>query len=152
MPKKNDETEKTEIVRVRISLEERKRCTKARLAGSRHLDAESSFMGFLVNIGLNKYEKAILPLEMAKDEALVTVPQQVLKKESAEKSHNDKKTALILIDRMKVLMKNNSWGKNILAEHNGNGTELLKSVRAKVIADGYDPDTVLIGSIDQKAI
>jgi hypothetical protein len=68
MPKKNDDTEKTEIVRVRISLEERERCTKARLAGAHHMEAESSFMGFLVDLGLKKYEKTILPSEMIEDE------------------------------------------------------------------------------------
>jgi hypothetical protein len=73
MPKKHDDTEKTEIVRVRMSFEERERCNKARLAGSHHMDAESSFMGFLVDLGLKKYEKALLPLEMAEDETPATL-------------------------------------------------------------------------------
>jgi len=69
MPKKKNETEKAEIVRVRVSTELRERCTKARLAGSHNSEAESSFMGYLVDVGIAKYEKAILPLERGDDEA-----------------------------------------------------------------------------------
>ena len=71
MPKKNNDLEKAEIVRVRISSDERERCAKARLSGARKDDAESSFLGYLVKLGLAKYEKAILPVELGEDESLV---------------------------------------------------------------------------------
>jgi hypothetical protein len=68
MPKKNTGTEKSDIVRVRISPEARERCNRARLAGAHYDEAESSFLGFLVKIGIAKYEKTILPLEVSEDE------------------------------------------------------------------------------------
>jgi len=71
MPKKNSELEKAEIVRVRISSDERERCTNARLSGARKDDAESAFLGYLVKLGIAKYEKAILPIERGDDESLV---------------------------------------------------------------------------------
>ena len=73
MPKKNSELEKAEIVRVRISSDERKKCTNARLSGAHRDDAESAFLGYLVKLGLTKYEKAILPVERGDDESPATV-------------------------------------------------------------------------------
>ncbi|MDR1506546.1 MAG: hypothetical protein LBI67_05535 [Treponema sp.] len=82
MPKKGTgiNKDKSDIVRVRISPAERERCTKARLAGAHNEDAESSFLGFLVKLGIAKYEKAILPLEVATDEAVPTIAEVKKKK------------------------------------------------------------------------
>jgi len=68
MPKKNSEAKKAEIVQIRLSTEVRERCANARLDGPRSDDAESSFLGYLVKLGLSKYEKAILPMERGEDE------------------------------------------------------------------------------------
>jgi len=70
MPKKNTESEKVEIIRVRISAKERERCKEARLAGAFKDEAESTFMGYLVKLGITKYEKAILPIEIGEAEPL----------------------------------------------------------------------------------
>jgi len=73
MPKKNSEAKKAEIVQIRLSTEVREKCTNARLAGAHSDDAESSFLGFLVKLGLTKYEKVFLPLEKGEDESPATV-------------------------------------------------------------------------------
>ena len=70
MPKRKDEVNKSENIKIRLTLETRERCTKARLSGAHKLTAEASFVAFLVELGLTKYEKAILPLEIGEDEAL----------------------------------------------------------------------------------
>jgi len=89
MPKRNDEIMNSENIKIRLTLETRNRCYTARLLGAHKRETESSFMSFLIELGLAKYEKAILPLEMGEDEALVTVSaanrekNQGLKKEAA---------------------------------------------------------------------
>jgi hypothetical protein len=68
MPKRKDETEKAVIVRVRMDEEIRSKCEKARLAGAHSSDPESAFVGYLVRVGLAKYESCILPAETSMDE------------------------------------------------------------------------------------
>jgi hypothetical protein len=67
MPKKNRGAEKAEIIRIRISTKERERCKEAQLAGVFRDEAEAAFMGYLVKLGLNKYEQSILPIERGVD-------------------------------------------------------------------------------------
>ena len=74
MPKKHDDLEKSEIVRVRVSSKMRKRCTEARLAGIFFDEAESTFMGHLIKLGIEKYEKVMLPLEKEGEEENPAVP------------------------------------------------------------------------------
>ena len=68
MPKRKDEAPKAETVKVRLGLDILERCNTVRLAGYHKVDAESKFLGYLVELGLNKYEKFILPLEQGEDE------------------------------------------------------------------------------------
>ena len=68
MPKRKDETQNTETLRIRISPELKRLCNDARLAGAHSRMAESVFVGYLIEIGLKRYEKAILPLEQGQDE------------------------------------------------------------------------------------
>ena len=91
MPKKNSEVKKAEIVQIRLSTEVRERCTNARLDGLRSDDAESSFLGYLVKLGLAKYEKAILPVERGDDES-VAVP--ISEKKKAEKPAASKESKI----------------------------------------------------------
>jgi hypothetical protein len=63
MPKRKTEADNSENIRVRVSQETRERCNLARLAGAHKRDAESSFFGYLLELGLVKYEKIILPIE-----------------------------------------------------------------------------------------
>ena len=70
MPKRTDEVNKSEIIQLRITPETRKRCQKARLSGAHKLEAEASFIGYLIELGIAKYEIAILPLEQGGDEAI----------------------------------------------------------------------------------
>jgi len=69
MPKRKDEVSKSENIKIRLTLETRERCAVARSLGAHKLEAESSFLGFLIELGLNKYEKSILPLEQGLDES-----------------------------------------------------------------------------------
>ena len=73
MPRRKDDAPKAETVKVRLTLDILERCNAARLAGYHIVDAESRFLGYLVELGLNKYEKIILPIEQGQDES-PTIP------------------------------------------------------------------------------
>jgi len=68
MPKRKDEAPKAETVKVRLTLEILERCREVRLASYHKVDAESKFLGYLVEVGLDKYVKTILPSEKSEDE------------------------------------------------------------------------------------
>ena len=76
MPKKKNDLDKSEIIRVRISTKERARCENARVSGAFKNEAESTFMGYLVQLGIAKYENIILPLEISD---VIANPQKVKK-------------------------------------------------------------------------
>jgi hypothetical protein len=63
MPKRNDGEKNTETIRIRLSAELKRLCNEARLSGAHSRMAESAFIGYLIEIGLSRYEKAILPVE-----------------------------------------------------------------------------------------
>jgi hypothetical protein len=67
MPKRKDDSKNTETLRIRISPELKQLCNEARLAGAHSSLAESTFIGYLIEVGLKKYEKNILPLEQGKE-------------------------------------------------------------------------------------
>jgi hypothetical protein len=69
MPRRKDDSDNTATIRIRLSPELKRLCNEARLAGAHRRMAESAFIGYLIEIGLKKYEKAILPLELGEDEA-----------------------------------------------------------------------------------
>jgi len=69
MPKRNDDLNLSEQIKVRLTPETRQRCNEARLAGAHKWAAESSFMSYLLELGIAKYEKAILPVERGDDES-----------------------------------------------------------------------------------
>jgi hypothetical protein len=64
MPTRNDDLDKSEVLKVRISQLLRQRCQSAKKAGAHSDDAESSFLGYLIAIGIAKYENSILPEEI----------------------------------------------------------------------------------------
>jgi hypothetical protein len=67
MPRRKDESDNTETLRIRISPELKHLCNDARLAGAHRRMAESAFVGYLIEIGLKKYQRVILPLEQGKE-------------------------------------------------------------------------------------
>jgi hypothetical protein len=68
MPKRKDDLKNTETLRIRISSELKQLCNDARLNGAHSRMAESAFIGYLIESGLNRYEKSILPLEKGNDD------------------------------------------------------------------------------------
>jgi hypothetical protein len=70
MPRRKDDSNNTETLRIRLSPELKRLCNEARLAGAHRRMAESAFIGYLIEVGLKKYEKAILPLERGEDKAV----------------------------------------------------------------------------------
>lgn len=60
-------TSKSEIQRVRITPELREKCRTARMSGSWADRAESDFLAYLINLGIVRYEKSILPIERGDD-------------------------------------------------------------------------------------
>jgi hypothetical protein len=67
MPRRKDQSGNTETLRIRISPELKRLCNDVRLAGAHRRMAESSFIGYLIEIGLEKYRNAILPLEQGQE-------------------------------------------------------------------------------------
>jgi hypothetical protein len=67
MPRRKDDSKNTETMRIRISSDLKRFCNEARLNGAHGRMAESAFIGYLIEIGLKKYEKSILPLEKGDD-------------------------------------------------------------------------------------
>jgi hypothetical protein len=67
MPRRKDDAKNTETLRIRISSDLKRFCNEARLTGAHSRMAESAFIGYLIEIGLKKYEKSILPLEKGDD-------------------------------------------------------------------------------------
>ncbi|MDR1315468.1 MAG: hypothetical protein LBK13_01235 [Spirochaetales bacterium] len=68
MPKRKDNFKNTETIRIRLSSDLKNLCNEARMSGAHSRMSESAFVGYLIEIGLKKYEKSILPLEKGEDE------------------------------------------------------------------------------------
>jgi len=71
MPKRKDDPDNLVTIKVRITEELKEQCNIARLSGLHKNDAESSFIRFLIELGLNKYNKVVLPAELSTDEPIV---------------------------------------------------------------------------------
>lgn len=71
MPTRKDEPDATEVIRVRISTALKDRCVAVKNTGARACDAESTFFGYLIAVGLAKYEKSILPHEISEDSPVI---------------------------------------------------------------------------------
>jgi len=63
MPKRRDEEKLSEVVHMRMTPTLRERCNITRLSGAFKSTEESRFLVYLIEIGLTKYEKNILPHE-----------------------------------------------------------------------------------------
>ena len=48
------------------------RINRARLAGANRMNTQAEFKNYLLEIGLNKYEKSILPIENMEDYPLLS--------------------------------------------------------------------------------
>jgi hypothetical protein len=68
MPTRKDRSENTERIIVRWSKNLKDRCELARQTGAHSSDAESTFVRYLIELGITKYERTILPLEQSRDE------------------------------------------------------------------------------------
>lgn len=66
MGAKLDES-KSSVVRVRLTPSLRLSCIQARAAGAWSARAESDFMGYLLELGITRYRKSILPIERGDD-------------------------------------------------------------------------------------
>jgi hypothetical protein len=68
MPKRKDETSSSSIIRIRIPNDLLEDVEYARKSGGHNAEAQSTFLGYLVKLGLAKYNKIILPAEQGNDE------------------------------------------------------------------------------------
>lgn len=64
MPAKVTDSEETEVVKIRLSVKLKADCSAARGSGAHSNQAESTFLGYLLRIGLARYTQAILPVEL----------------------------------------------------------------------------------------
>lgn len=70
MPRRKDRGPETTVVKVRMPVELVDKCKEARLSGTHKLEAESTFLGYLIELGLARYEKVIRPIEQSEDEVI----------------------------------------------------------------------------------
>jgi len=92
MPKRRDDVKTSEQVGIRITTDLRKRCETAKLSGALKNFTESNFLNYLIEIGLSKYEKNILPHEIEADK--LDVKKEVTPSEMIDILKTDKsKTA-----------------------------------------------------------
>jgi hypothetical protein len=83
MPTRKDKSENTEKLIIRWTKSLKNRCDNARKAGAHVSDAEATFIRFLIELGIAKYEKAILPLEKSLDEPILTDTTDIRQKEES---------------------------------------------------------------------
>jgi hypothetical protein len=68
MPKTKKANTPTEVIRLRVRSDIIKKCREVQKKGARADDAESTFLNYLIRIGINIYEKSILPVENFEDD------------------------------------------------------------------------------------
>jgi len=78
MPKRKDEPEDTEKIIIRWTKGLRERCDNARKAGAHSTCAESTFIRYLIELGVAKYERSILPQEITDNEPSVSPEQSFI--------------------------------------------------------------------------
>jgi hypothetical protein len=61
------DTTKSEVIKVRVTAELREKYKLARTSGSWSTRSDSDFLGYLIGLGLVRYEKSILPIERGDD-------------------------------------------------------------------------------------
>lgn len=59
---------KTEVIKIAMTRTLRDKCNSARLEGAHYQEAESVFLGYLIALGITRYEKSVLPIEKGEDE------------------------------------------------------------------------------------
>jgi len=64
------EESKSEVLKVRFSPTLRAACKEAKQAGSWSGRTESDFLGYLIELGLVRYKRSILPIERGEDLAI----------------------------------------------------------------------------------
>jgi hypothetical protein len=62
------ENPKSQVQKVRISEDLRERCLSAKSRGAHRGESESTFYGYLVELGIMRYERKILPIEEGQDD------------------------------------------------------------------------------------
>jgi len=82
---------KTKTITVRVSQETADRCERLRLAGAYSGYMNSAFARIIFNIGLDKYEKTILPIETGEECQSLTEREYQKQIEETKKSYSGKK-------------------------------------------------------------
>ena len=72
MPYRKGDPPDLVTIKVRIPEGLKAECLKTRDSGLHKGEAESTFIRYLLEIGLKKYQKVILPAELSDDEQLIT--------------------------------------------------------------------------------
>ena len=71
---------KSHVQKVRISEDLRARCMEAKARGAHSEEQESTFYGYLINLGVAVYERKILPIEEGKaDDEDIEKPAAIAK-------------------------------------------------------------------------
>jgi len=70
MPRRKDGEQNTEVVKVRLNIDTIRKANEVRMEGGHAYEAESTFLGYLLNIGLNRYAVSILPMEKGEETVL----------------------------------------------------------------------------------
>jgi hypothetical protein len=107
MPTRKDGVENTEKIIIRWSKNLRNRCYLAQQLGAHSSDAESTFIRYLIELGIAKYEKSILPLEQSQDEPSsfdMSIPDQ--NKNDTNQDKNPKTGDIVMSGKAKRFFAN----------------------------------------------
>jgi len=69
MPREKEDPPSATVVKIRMPIKIKIECLKAKEDGLHWHEAESTFLGYLLELGLRKYQKVILPAETSNDES-----------------------------------------------------------------------------------
>jgi hypothetical protein len=103
MPRRNDESRDATVVKVRIPLEVLHECELARKSGLHSDEAQNTFLGYLLKLGLAKYKKVILPSEISEDKVIPDMKHQ----------ENKGTTQSVKADKAQIVQHNSFSGETV---------------------------------------
>ena len=151
MPKfSGDPPGPTKVIHINVRDDIMERVKVAHKEGGQKDSSQSAFLGYLIGIGINVYEKRILPLETGNDvsvsESLGLPPRSETKQELEKQERDWKKETRRLMELMRIYKDNLMWGSLSPYEHL-EGKIAYDTLCAALKAEGIDPKNLLNGTL-----
>jgi hypothetical protein len=106
MSRRTDESRPSTVVKVRMPIEILHKCELIRKAGLHSDEAQTTFLGYLIKLGLAKYEKVILPSEISEDEVIPDIKLQ----------KNEGMTQSVKTDKAQIVQHNSFSGEMVFKQ------------------------------------